>query len=135
MSAYRIFAARSAHAASRSLVLVILLALLSACGGGDYDLLGPPPDIALTTSVTDARRGDVVQLSAAVTASNGVDYVSFYRIDYGQSVLLGSVIRPPARWETVVPFNAGSSVTYFARVCDLEGYCTSSYAQTVWVYP
>lgn len=120
---------------TRRFLALALPTLLCACGGGELYIPGPPPDIALTTSVTDARRGDVVQLSAAVTASNGIDYVDFYRIDYGQSVLLGTVSHPPARLDTVVPFNAGDRVAYFARVCDLEGYCTSSYAETVWVYP
>ncbi len=120
---------------ARRFLALALPALLCACGGGDLYVPGPPPDIALTTSVTDARRGEVVQLSAAVTASNGIDYVSFYRVDYGQSVLLATISHPPARLDTVVPFNVGDRVVYFARVCDLEGFCTSSYAETVWVYP
>ncbi len=119
----------------RFAAMMVLPALLCACGGGELYVPGPPPDIALTTSVRDARRGDPVELSAAVTASNGIDYVSFYRLEYGQPVLLGTVTRPPARWDTMVPFNVSDRVTYFATVCDFEGFCTSSYTQTVWVFP
>lgn len=112
----------------------LLLALLAGCGGGVYvELDGPPPDISLATSVTTALRGQPLQLVAAVSAANGVDSVDFYRLDFGRSVLLGSVYEPPAKWNTSVPFNAGSSVAYFARVCDQAGYCTSSEVATVFV--
>jgi hypothetical protein len=112
----------------------LLLTLLAGCGGGVYiELDGPPPDITLATSVTTALRGQPLQLVAAVSAPNGVDSVDFYRIDFGRSVLLGSVYGPPAKWNTSVPVNAGSSVAYFARVCDQAGYCTSSEVATVFV--
>ncbi len=111
-----------------------LLALLAGCGGGAYvEIDGPPPDISLAASSNYAVRGQALQLVAAVSASNGIDSVDFYRIDYGQSVLLGSVYQPPAKWNTAVPINAGSTVAYFARVCDQAGYCTSSAVETVGV--
>jgi hypothetical protein len=122
--------------ASHGLAAGALLAVLAGCGGGAYvEIAGPPPDISVATSVTSAQRGDPLQLVAAVSASNGIDYVSFYRIDFGGPVLLGTVSGPPANWDTSVPFNAAGSVTYFASVCDLLGYCTSSVAVTVFVYP
>jgi hypothetical protein len=112
----------------------LLLALLTGCGGGVYiELDGPPPDISLASSVSTALRGQPLQLVAAVSAANGVDSVDFYRVDFGRSVLLGSVYEPPAKWNTSVPVNAGSSVAYFARVCDQAGYCTSSETVTVFV--
>jgi hypothetical protein len=121
---------RSLRAAAAGL----LLALLAGCGGGVYiELDGPPPDISLATSVTTALRGQSLQLVAAVSAANGVDSVDFYRVDFGRSVLLGSVYQPPAKWNTSVPINAGSSVAYFARVCDQAGYCASSELATVFV--
>ncbi len=112
------------------------LILTSGCGGGVYvETPGPPPEITLTTSVTDAVRGQPVQLAAAISASNGLDRVDFYRVDFGRSVLLGSVYNAQPRWDTSIPVNAGSQVTYFAQACDLAGYCTSSRPQTVFVYP
>lgn len=119
------------------LIAAATLLALTACGGGVYvegEVDGPPPAISLTTSVTDAQPGEVIQLAAAVTASNGIDYVDFYRIDSTRDVVLGGVTRPPARWDTTIPTNAGDSVRYYARVCDLAGYCTDSRVQTVYVY-
>jgi hypothetical protein len=112
------------------------LVLLGACGGGAYiDDTGPPPDISLAASTPYAQRGQPVQLVAAVNASNGVDYVNFYRIDFGSPVLLGTVYQPPAKWATAVPINAGNWVDYFARVCDQAGYCTNSTVESVAVGP
>ena len=122
--------------ASVGLLAMALLALATGCGGGVYvELDGPPPEISMTTSVTDAMRGQPVQLAAAVSAANGLDCVSFYRVDFGNSVLLGSVRSTQPRWDTAIPINAGSRVIYFAQACDQAGYCTSSNAQTVFVYP
>lgn len=117
-------------------LLTMTALLISGCGGGAYvETVGPPPEITLTTSVTDAFRGQPVQLAAAVSASNGLDHVDFYRIDYGRSVFLGSVGPAQPRWDTAIPINAASQVSYFAQACDLAGYCTSSRSQTIFVYP
>ena len=116
-----------------------LLVLLASCGGGGYvDTVvpvAPPPQISLAVSPTVAQRGEVLQLVSAVTAGNGIDYVTFYRIDYGTPVVLGSVAQPPAQLSTSVPVNAGASVSYFARVHDLAGYYSDSPVVTVAVYP
>ena len=116
-----------------------LLVLLASCGGGGYvDTAlpaAPPPQMALAVSPTVAQRGEPLQLVGAVTAGNGIDYVTFYRIDYGTPVVLGSVAQPPAQWVTSVPINAGGSVSYFARVHDLAGYYADSPVVTVAVYP
>ena len=116
-----------------------LLVLLASCGGGGYVEtavpVAPPPQISLAVSPTVAQRGELLQLVSAVTAGNGIDYVTFYRIDYGTPIELGSVARPPAQWITSVPVNAGSSASYFARVHDLAGYYTDSSVVTVAVFP
>jgi hypothetical protein len=118
--------------ALRAGAAALLLLLTAGCGGGIYfESDGPPPDISLAASPTFAQRGQAVQLAAAVSAPNGVDYVDFYRIDFGRSVLLGTVYQPPAKWNTAVPINAGASVAFYARVCDQAGYCTNSAVETV----
>lgn len=131
-----LFSSPRRRLASQGLLALTVLALATGCGGGVYvELDGPPPEVSLTTSVTDASRGQPVQLAAAVSAANGLNYVSFYRVDFGNSVLLGSVNNMQPRWDTAIPINAGSRVIYFAQACDQAGYCTSSVAQTVFVYP
>jgi hypothetical protein len=116
----------------RSVAAALLLGVMAGCGGGVYvEADGPPPDITLATSATYAAPGQALQLVAAVNASNGVDYVDFYRIDFGTPVRLGTVYEPPAKWTTAVPINAGSRVDYFATVCDVAGYCTSSTVESV----
>jgi len=104
--------------------------LLTACGGGLYvdvsDPYGPPPSISVSTSTAVARRGDLIRLSAAISAPNGIDRITFYRIDPGVSTSLGVLYGPPAQLDTPIPVNAGSSVGYWAKVCDNAGYCTES---------
>ena len=111
-----------------------MLAALAACGGG-YDDVGPPPQVSLGASTSVATRGEPIQLRASAYASNGMDHVSFYRLDYNGPFLLGTVWAPPPNWGTSVPINAGESVSFFARACDLEGLCTDSNVATVTVYP
>ena len=95
--------------AVRHALVVPFLAVVAACGGGVYvDATvpeGPPPDIAITTSTEVAYRGDPIRLIGAVTASNGVDYVSFFRIDFGVAVPLETVFRPPLQLDTSIPVN------------------------------
>lgn len=114
----------------------LVAALLSACGGGLYveasgGYGGPPPTISLTASTGVARRGDLIRLSAAISAPNGIDRVNFYRIDPGVSTLLATLNGPPAQLDTPIPVNAGNSVGYWARVCDNAGYCAESATVTV----
>lgn len=126
----------------RRLLLAVPLAtlLLTACGGGlylevgdDYD--GPPPTISVTASSGTARRGDIIRLSAAISAPNGIDRITFYRVDPGVSTLLATLYGPPAQVDTPIPVNAGGSVTYWARICDNAGYCSESSNVTVTVTP
>ena len=125
----------------RQLALPALAAtLLAGCGGGIYvdvsDPWGPPPDISLTASTPVARRGDLVRLSAAITVPDGtIDRITFYRIEPGVSTALGTLYGPPAQLDTPIPFNAGNSVGYWAKVCDLAGYCSESATVYVSVSP
>lgn len=123
----------------RHALVVPLLAAVAACGGGVYvDATvppGPPPDISIASSTDVASRGDPIRLIGAVTASNGVDYVSFFRIDFGNATPLGTVFRPPLQWDTSIPINAGNTVSYYALACDAIGQCTNSAVITVFVAP
>jgi hypothetical protein len=111
--------------------------LLTACGGGLYvelgDPYGPPPTISVTASTSVARRGELIRLSAAISAPNGIDRITFYRIDPGVSTSLGVLFGPPAQLDTPIPANAAGSVGYWAKVCDEVGYCTESATVTVTV--
>lgn len=125
--------------APRLLGASLLLALLAGCGGGVYVeatvVVGPPPTITLSAfAPATPLRGDAVQLDATVSSSNGIDAVYFYRMDFYGPTLLGSVARPPAIWNTSIPVNAGRSVSYSARACDVLGYCTDSQVVTLPVY-
>ena len=121
---------------ARRAAAVAVLGALAACGGGEpADDIGPPPDVSLRVSTSVALRGEAVELRATAYASNGMDSVKFYRLDFGLPVLLATVLSPPPNWVTSVPINAGSSVTFFARACDLEGFCGDSNLVTVEVYP
>ena len=123
----------------RNALVVPLLAAVAACGGGVYvDATvppGPPPDISIASSTDVASRGEPIRLIGAVTASNGVDYVSFFRIDFGVATPLGTIFRPPLQWDTSIPINAGNTVSYYARACDAMGQCTNSLVISVNVSP
>lgn len=123
---------------ARVLVGSVMLAGLAACGGGDgsgYDEVGPAPEVSLRVSASVALRGEPIQLRASAYASNGMDHLRFYRVDYDGPFLLGAVWAPPPNLGTSVPINAGASVSFFARACDLEGLCADSNIATVIVEP
>ncbi|MES2889142.1 MAG: hypothetical protein V4739_14190 [Pseudomonadota bacterium] len=120
------------------LASAVLATSLAACGGGgdgEYEDEGPPPQITLGSSITAGQRGQPLQLGADVSAANGIDFVNFYRIDFGTPVLIAQVTSPPAAIETAVPVNAGNTVRYFAEVCDLIGFCTDSNIVVISVFP
>jgi len=117
--------------ALRGTTALSLAGLMAGCGGGLYvevsdPYTGPPPTISLTASTSVARRGDLIRLSAAISAPNGIDRITFYRIDPGVSTSLGVLYGPPAQLDTPIPVNAGGSVGYWAKVCDSAGYCSES---------
>jgi hypothetical protein len=108
-------------------------------GGGLYvelsDPWGPPPSITVSASTDLAARGETIRLVAAISAPNGIDRITFYRIDPGVSTPLGVLHGAPAQIDTAIPLNAGRSVGYWARVCDGAGLCTDSRTVTVSVVP
>jgi hypothetical protein len=111
--------------------LVSLLALsLSGCGGGgdiEVDVtVGPPPEVSLSASAISAPPGGSLLLSASVIAANGVDHVSFYRVDSLGPTLLDIVYSPPAQSSTTIPVTAVGTVIFYAHACDLVGLCTDS---------
>lgn len=124
--------------ASGWLASAVLATTLAACGGGgdgDYEDEGPAPQITLGSSIAVGQRGQPLQLGADVSAANGIDFVSFYRIDFGTPVLIAQLTSPPAAIETAVPINAGNTVRFFAEVCDLSGFCTDSNIVVISVVP
>lgn len=119
----------------RGALVALAAAALAGCGGGYVEASGPPPDISMTASTSVAMRGEPIRLVAAASASNGMDSVDFYRIDPTWDTRLGSIYGPPVQFDTSIPVNAGASVSYYARACDVAGYCTNSQVVTVTVYP
>ncbi|CAD5372994.1 conserved hypothetical protein [Rubrivivax sp. A210] len=123
----------------RAALAAALVLPLVGCGGGLYidigDIWGPPPDVSLVASSDFAQRGEFIRLSAAASAVNGLDQVSFYRIDPGVDTRLATLSGPPFQIETAIPANAGRTVSYFASACDDAGFCTDSAVVTVNVVP
>ncbi len=120
---------------ARFWVNVPVLFSLAACGGG-FDDVGPAPQVSLKVSTSVAFRGEGLLLRASAYAENGMEHVRFYRLDDGfPPILLGTVWSSPPHWNTSVPINAGSLVSFMARACDLEGLCSDSNIVTVSVYP
>ena len=124
------------------LVVATLPPLLASCGGGIYlgyddrDLDDRPPSVSLAASPNSARAGATVTLVAAASDDRGIDSVAFYRLDAsGNAVLLGSDGVAPYTWETTLPSNGQSSVSYLARATDSRGQRTDSAAVSVAVLP
>lgn len=116
-----------------ALALVLSTAVLAGCGGGiylgweggGYDDL--PPSVSLVTSVTAARVGDPVRLSAAASDDYAVARVEFYRVEpNGAVVRLGTDTFLPYAWDTVLPDSPGGVVRYLARSVDDAGQVTDS---------
>lgn len=117
---------------ARGVLMAVAALALAGCGGGVYvTAYGPPPEISLAASTNQTVLGQPIRLIGAVSSSNGMDYVDFYRIDPTQDTRLGTVYGPPVQFDTSIPLNAGYSVSYYARACDVAGYCTNSQVVTV----
>lgn len=114
---------------------------LSSCGGGVYlgiDIGGPddrPPTVSLAVSPDTAVRGQPVQLAAAASDDYGVDYVEFYRLDAGGTVLLATDGLAPYQFTTAVPGNAPASLQFVARAFDGARQYRDSVIVTVSVLP
>ncbi len=109
----------------------VLALALASCGGGisfTLDLGDDPPAVALAASVSEANRGDKVQLVAAASDDYGVSDVEFYRVDaQGRRTLLGTDGQAPFAWEvTIPPLPQGAQVQYLARAYDRSGQHSDS---------
>jgi hypothetical protein len=122
------------------LLLGLVSTGLASCGGGLVISLGgyndDPPDVSLVASVSQARAGDVVQLSAAASDDYGVDIVEFIRIEPdGRQTRLGTDGRSPWTLDTMMPdvlaSSGSSTVRYLARATDGAGQSTESATVTV----
>ncbi|MEX8494026.1 Ig-like domain-containing protein [Sphaerotilus sp.] len=116
-----------------ALALVLSTAVLVGCGGGlyfgwaggGYDDL--PPSVSLVTSVTSAKVGDPVRLSAAASDDYAVARVEFYRVEStGTVTRLGTDTFVPYAWDTVQPDSPDGVVRYLARAVDDAGQVTDS---------
>src|SRR4029079_5634072 len=88
-------------------------AVLSGCGGGlfigvDDRFDDSPPSVNLATAANSVVAGQAVQFVAAASDENGVDPVSFYRLDTNGSVLLGRDFSAPYEWSVVAPTDGRS---------------------------
>jgi len=126
---------------ARAAAALLLAAGLASCGGGVYlgiEIGGPddrPPYVSLAVSPDAAARGQALRLSADANDDYGVDYVEFYRLDSGGSVLLGVDGRGPFEFVTAVPGNAPGSLQFLARAVDGGGQFRDSAVVTVTVLP
>lgn len=122
-------------------LLPAALLALSACGGGFYvewgngfDDLGPP-SVSLVASSSSVQAGQAVMLAAAASDENGIDEVSFYRLDGSSAVLLGGDSFRPYEWSVVAPTDGRSTLRVFARATDNSGHWADSSILTLTVTP
>lgn len=122
-----------------SLLAGVAGVLLAGCGGGVYLGFGWDfgdgfaPSVSLAVSPTEAAPGQIVSLAAAASDFDGIDQVTFYRLDGDAATPLAGDARPPYNLETAVPLDAGDSVSYFARAIDNSGDRADSNVVTVTV--
>lgn len=121
-------------AAARGLAALACAAVLAGCGGGIFlgfeigDSDDRPPNVALSSAVSEADPLAIVRLAAAASDDFGVDAVSFYREETaGPPTLLATVTLPPYQLDTQIPASAAGTVwRYFARAFDSSGQHTDS---------
>jgi hypothetical protein len=114
--------------------------LLHGCGGGVFIGFGSgfddsPPSVNLTTAATTVPAGQPVRFVAAASDENGIDHVTFYRVDAGGAVLLGRDAGEPYEWTTTAPTDGRRTLTVFARAVDNSGNTADSASVTVGVTP
>ncbi len=103
--------------------------VLSGCGGGFFvginigggDGDGFAPDVSIVANVGSAAPGATVQLTAAASDADGIDQVTFFRLEGADAVLLGSDDTSPYQADAQVPLDAGATVSFFARATDRSG--------------
>jgi hypothetical protein len=108
-------------------VFVAVAVLLVGCGGGITFGFGSgtfddgPPSVSLVASSSSAAPGQSVLLSAAAADASGIDIVSFFRLDPGVQVPLGTLSRPPYQLSVTVPDDGRNMMRVFARAVDNVG--------------
>jgi len=113
---------------------------LSGCGGGVFVGFGSgfddtPPSVTLSTAATGVPAGQSASFFAAASDDDGVDHVSFYRIDVNGSTLLGRDFTAPYEWSVIAPADGRTTLTVFARAVDFSGNIADSPAITINVTP
>jgi hypothetical protein len=76
-----------------------------------------------------------VRFVAAASDENGIDQVTFYRVEPGGAVLLGRDGGAPYEWTTTAPSDGRSTLTVFARAIDNSGNEADSVAVAVSITP
>lgn len=117
-----------------------LCAVLAGCGGGFFLDIGgsfdsDPPSVSLAAASTTVQAGQTLRLVAAAADESGIDAVAFCRFDGNTAVLLGSDGREPYEWQTTVPNDGRSVLTFFARATDGVGNRADSALVSVAVVP
>lgn len=125
----------------RTLVAMLAGLGLTACGGGISLGLGfgdvfddLAPSVSIAASAETVRPGQSVRLVAAAADENGIDSVSFFQLDRGTPVLLGSDLEAPYEWTLIAPSGAGT-VVVFARAVDRAGHWSDSATLAIVVAP
>lgn len=126
--------------ATRAIPALLLLGVLAGCGGGlffnigdvDDDDDGQAPTIALTVNPSSAAAGATVTLTASASDADGIESVTFFRLDDDDArVLLSAVGTQPFQLNVIVPTDATGQVRFVARATDNAGDRADSSAVTV----
>jgi hypothetical protein len=109
---------------------------LSGCGGGVFVAFhagfdDDPPSISVTTAATSVPAGQTVRFVAAASDDNGVDHVSFHRVDVDGTTLLGRDFSAPYEWTAFAPTDGRTTLSVFARAVDHDGNVADSATVTV----
>jgi hypothetical protein len=130
---------RAAVLSSIALMAAVTL-LLHGCGGGVFFGIGDdfddsPPSVNLTTAATSVPAGQQVRFVAAASDEDGIDQVSFYRLDGNGPVLLGSDGGAPYEWTATAPTDGRNTLQVFARAFDHFGSSADSATVAVAITP
>jgi hypothetical protein len=116
--------------------------LLGACGGGVHIGFGfgdgfddRAPAVQLTSASTSVPAGQPVQLAAAASDENGIEHVSFFRLDGVGEVFLGRDDSAPYQINVLAPTDGRAALTVFARATDRAGNTADSAAVTIAITP
>lgn len=120
--------------------------LLAACGGGFslgigyvyddddyYDVYAP--SVSLAVAQTSVVAGQPVDMVAAAADENGIESVTFFRLDGDFAVLLGTDGVEPFEWQTLAPTDGRTRLLLFARATDRAGNRADSAVVQVFITP